>query len=182
MPNHVVNELIFRDVAEDDQERILRAACGEGDKVDFNALVPAPLNMWWGSVSDRHEKAFGRTHLAWARDHWGTKWNAYSHRPVERTEDSLTLRFETAWRPPYPWLAAMFNALRLSFDHNWLSEGDGIGVHGRFDATQVEDLGSDPWRETSAEGDLQKHLHVLQWGVESFDDDDDATHQPGGPE
>ena len=171
MPNHVLNELVFR-VDHETQDRILAKMLNEKGEVDFAVLVPAPLNMWWGSVGIDHEKAFKRTHLDWARDNWGTKWNAYSQKPIARTDDTLTIIFETAWRPPYGWLAAIFNSLRVSFDHNWLDEGASRGVCGRFDATFIEDdMRGRPWTETEADDDMQKRLHKMHWGVESFDDE-----------
>lgn len=178
MPNHCINELIFRDVDADAERRILNAACNGGGKVDFGVLVPMPLNMWWGSVGSNHEAAFKRTGLAWAREHWGTKWNAYGHKPVERTATTLTLRFETAWCPPYPWLAALFNRLNMDFDHNWLKEGRCEGVHGEF---RREGRFGVEWKETPAEPELQRHLHKLLWGVEAFEDDpsDSDEHRNG---
>ena len=170
MPNHVINELIFREVDEEVQARILAATCNAQGKVDFEVLVPLPLNMWWGNVSSEHTRAFRRTALDWCTEQWGTKWNAYQHKPVERTADTLKLRFETAGGPPYPWLAAVFNSLQLSFDHNWLEEGRERGVAGRFDFSQMEGFGR-PWREEPATDELHRHLHKLHWGVEEFEEE-----------
>lgn len=174
MPNHVANELIFRGVDSAKQDELLANLCDAEGNVDFDILVPAPLNIWCGNVGVRHEEAFKRTHLDWARENWGTKWNAYGHKPAERTADTLTLRFDTAWTPPYPWLAAVFNRFKISFDHNWLSEGREHGVHGVFDFSQIESFAGDPWREVQADDEMQKHLHMLRWGCESFDDEDET--------
>lgn len=175
MPNHVINELIFRNVDVVKQAELLSVLCDEDHEVDFSILVPAPLNMWWGSVGSLHEKAFGRTRLDWAHEQWGTKWNAYSHHPVERTDDTMILRFETAWRPPYPWLAAVFNKFVISFDHNWFDEGAERGVAGRFDAKfHQDDMKGEPWKEQPASDELHHHLHKLHFGVEEFDDEDAA--------
>lgn len=167
MPNHVINELVFHADAER-QSAIREALCDSEGRVDFQVLVPLPKNMWWGSVSLRHEEAFKRTALDWAVENWGTKWNAYSHRETEATESSITFRFVTAWRPPYPWLAAIFNTLKISFDHNWLSEGGGLGSHGTFDWSEAETgLLGDAWKEEKIadENDtLHRHLRHLLWG------------------
>jgi hypothetical protein len=171
MPIHVVNELIFNNADAATQARVLAAACGRDGKVDFEVLLPLPLNMWWGNVGSNHEKTFKRTALDWCVEHWGTKWNAYDHKPIEQTQDTLTLRFETAWSPPYPWLAAIFNGCKVSFDHNWLDEGAERGVHGIFDFTQVDRITGQPWREEPASDDLHRHLHKLHWGVEQFDEE-----------
>lgn len=170
MPNHVVNELIFRNVDAAKQAEILANVCNAKGEVDFGILVPAPLNMWWGSVGTRHEKAFRRTHLEWARENWGTKWNAYSQKPIEQADDTLTLVFETAWAPPYPWLAAVFNRFVLSFDHNWFDEGAERGVSGVFNAQfHSDDMKGEPWREEPATDEMQRHLHKLHYGVEEFE-------------
>lgn len=174
MPNHVINELIFRGVTAGTQARILGACCNTAGGVDFEVLVPLPLNTWWGSVSREHERAFGRTALDWCRENWGTKWNAYDCHDPERTSDSLTLRFDTAWAPPYPWLAAVFNHLKLGFEHNWFSEGEDRGHHGVFDWSAMDLLGKQPWIEEPASDELQRHLHKLRWGVEASEDGEEA--------
>jgi hypothetical protein len=167
MPNHCINEMIFRGVDGAAQDRILAAACDADGKVDFQILVPIPLNVWRGNVGSDHERAFKITRLDWARDNWGTKWNAYSHHPVERTGDTLTLRFQTARRPPYPWLAAVFNHLGLPFDHNWIEEGGGDGTAGRF---EIDGRWGQEWTEAPASPELHRHLHKLLWGVEEIDE------------
>jgi hypothetical protein len=175
MPNHVVNELIFRAADHAAWDQILRATLNAEDKVDFGLLLPMPFNMWWGNVGAAHEKAFNRTALAWCTEHWGTKWNAYQTHPVERSDEAMILRFDTAWRPPYPWLAAIFNIFKVSFDHNWLDEGAARGVHGVFDYAQTENLVGKPWTETPADDALQRHLHKLRWGVEEFPPEEDEA-------
>lgn len=174
MPNHVINELIFRGVDSSRQHTILMLLCGNATdeaNVDFEVLVPQPKNIWQFSVGERHEKAFKQTGLDWSTQNWGTKWNAYSHKPTERTDDNLTLRFETAWRPPYGWLGAIFNTLRCDFDHNWLSEGGGRGVMGAFRwPPNEDDLRHEPWVEREATEAEHRHLHKLLWGVEEFED------------
>lgn len=169
MPNHVINEIIFRGVRDEQQEAILAATCNAEGLVDFEILVPMPLNIWWGNVGTQHEKAFGATGLDWAWSNWGTKWNAYSHKPIERTDDALTLRFETAWQPPYPWLAAVFNKLSLPFEHNWLDEG---AARGRTCQFSICDRMGPDWKEAEASDEIHRHLHKLHWGVEEFSDDD----------
>lgn len=168
-PNHCINELIFRDMSREAQREILAATCNGDGKVDFGVLVPKPLNMWQGSVSSLHEQTFKRTGLGWAIDNWGTKWNAYGHEPIERTSDTLTLRFQTAWGPAYPWLAAVLNGLGLPFEHNWLSEGGGDGKSGKF--APEGKWGGPEWSEVSATPEMHRHLHKLLWGVEEFENE-----------
>lgn len=175
MPNHVTSELIFRDLTpEKHAELIANIIDAEGD-VSFNILVPAPLNLWRGNVGTRHEKAFKRTALDWNSENWGTKWNAYQTRTPTYEDRVLTLVFDTAWAPPYPWLAAVFNRFNLSFEHNWLDEGASWSVSGVFVATKGEDLFDDPWREERASQEVQERLHTLKWGVPRFEDDDEAA-------
>lgn len=165
MPNHVINELIFSAA---DADRILPIAM-RGNDVDFSILLPIPINAWMGSVGSNHEKAFQLTALDWCRLNWGTKWNAYRQRPIERCDDHLILRFETAWRPPYGWLAALFNTLMITFDHNWLSEGQDRGVVGRFRWSEMEKDFGKAWEEEMADDAMHRHLHKLHWGVEEFE-------------
>jgi hypothetical protein len=176
MPNHVMNELIFRDVNVAKQNEIIAKLCNAEGKVDFNILVPIPLNIWMGNVGLSHERAFGKgTGLDWCREHWSTKWNAYSHMETKRTDATLTLRFETAWSQPYRWLVAVFNSLRCSFDHNWLDEGRERGVSGKWDFTAIKDGEyRNPWTEEPCSDEMQKYLHKLHYGVEVFEDEEDA--------
>jgi hypothetical protein len=169
VPNHVINELVFRGVDAGQQQAIVSAACDSQGKVDFGILVPMPLNIWMGSVGSEHERAFQNTGLDWARVNWGTKWNAYSHKPTEVEDEMLTLRFETAWAPPYPWLAAMLNKLSLSFQHNWLDEGAARGRTGTF---KLDERWGPIWDEDEASDAMHRHLHKLHWGVEEFAEDE----------
>ena len=147
MPNHVINELIFRGCDAARQSAIAAKLCGDDGNVDFERLVPIPPNVWLGSVGQKHEK-LGANALDWCRENWRTKWNAYSHKPIERTADSITFRFETAWSPPYGWLVAVFNVLKISFDHNWLDEGAARGWSGTWDYDAMQRGGfSEPWKE-----------------------------------
>lgn len=170
MPNHVINEIIFRDVDQAAQDAIIGKICNAEGKVDFDVLVPTPLNMWLGNVGQRHTDAFGETALEWSRENWGTKWNAYGHKPIERTDGSITFRFESAWSPPYRWLVAVFNGLKRSFDHNWISEGDtDAAMCGKWDyaALTSRDMTADPWEETRGDDTMQKHLYELLYGSEA---------------
>lgn len=167
MPNHVINELVFRNISKAQQDAVLSALCNADGEVDFRVLVPEALNVWRGNASTEHDRAFGRTWYEWNRENWGTKWNAYSHHPIERCEDWLILRFETAWSPPYPWLAAVLNKFGLTFEHNWLDEGSEIGRTGLF---RVRDDWGAEWAEADASESLNRHLRKLHWGVEHFDD------------
>lgn len=173
MPNHVINELIFRNVDAGQQASIAAKLCDDDGNVDFERLVPIPPNVWLGNVGQKHQK-LGENALDWCRDNWRTKWNAYSHKPIERTNDSITFRFETAWSPPYGWLVAVFNVIKLDFEHNWLDEGAERGWEGKWLRSAFDGSGfADPWTEEPASDAMQRHLHKLRWGVEEFTDNDD---------
>lgn len=175
MPNHVVNEIIFRAITPEQRAAILTHIVNASGEIDFEILVPPPINIWMGNVSVLHEKAFKTTMLDWATQNWGTKWNAYSQKPIEAAGDSLRLVFQTAWRPPYGWIVALLNTLKLPFDHNWLSQGDSAGRCGKFEPQFLGDLAGQAWVEDDAAPEMQKHLHVLVWGVESFADEEEAN-------
>lgn len=167
MPNDVVNELIFTGLTDADKDRVLAAALNEKGEIDFEVLVPVPLNLWWGNAAEIHEKKFGGTALDWQRRNWGTKWNAYSQRPIVRTDEELRLIFDTAWRPPYAWLAALVNKTGLSFHHNWLDEGCEKGVHAEFRVLAEGDIfGPVKWFEAPCDDAVQARLNDLH-GVEA---------------
>lgn len=173
MPNHVTNELIFRGVEPLAQDAILAKLCNASLDVDLGILVPPPINLWRGSVGQNHERAFKRTALDWNTENWGTKWNAYITRPISRAGDALTVVFDTAWRPPYPWLAAVFNTFERTFEHNWLDEGAGWSVSAKFDADEMKrDIGN-AWHEKRAGLLVQERLHTLKWGVPHFEDEEE---------
>ena len=154
MPNHITNELVFKDVDQDTQKRLLEKICNEQGEVDFNVLVPMPLNIWQGNVGRVHERTFQQNGLDWSRKNWGTKWNAYSQK-VTQTDNTLIIQFDTAWKPPYPWLAAVFNFFKVSFEHRWQDEGCTEGYCGRFDSS------NNRWHEEQASDELQIHLNTL---------------------
>lgn len=175
MPNHVTSELIFRDVDPVEQNDIVKMLCAplEPAKVDLSILVPMPLNLWMGNEGVNHEKAFGkRLSMDWARENWGTKWNAYQTRPVAWSQDVLTLVFDTAWAPPYPWLAAVFNHFKRGFEHNRLDEGRDEAIAGVWDYSKMEAIAGSPWTEDVAVEETRARLHTLKRGVAKFEDED----------
>ena len=171
MPNHVINEVIFRNLSDTQIVDILSRTTDAEGHIDFSILLPIPINCWMGYVSIADEKAFKNTALDWCRENWGTKWGAYGpHNGAERVGSVLTLRFDSAWRPPYGWLAALMNTFNLSFQHNWLSEGEPHGHVGHFIHQPGNVMGDVDWKEEQASSEIHTHLHVLRWGVERFDE------------
>jgi hypothetical protein len=175
MPNFVTMEVLFRNVDAETQQRILAAACNTEGEIDFEVLLPIPLNCWKGAYSVFSAPPFPCTWHDWCSENWGTKWNACneSSEPVVRTDDSLTLQFDTAWAPPYGWLVALYNKLRLPFEYNWLFEGKDCGYSGSFDPSEVFDpdcprKGFNEWKEAECDGETRKRLCLRMYGVESL--------------
>lgn len=177
MPNHCVNEVIFRDVPARRRAEILEKVVGPKGFIDFSVLLPTPINSWPGSVGQRHEKAFPTTNLEFNRENWGTKWNAYGkddgYTSIVQTDDTLTLTFQTAWSPPYGWLCAVFNTFEARFEHNWMEEGGSPAHADVYDYAKLDDIRSEAWSENIAEEAMSRHLHKLLWGVEEFTDEDE---------
>ena len=185
MPNHVINEIIFRGIDAAKQSEIIANVRNADGEIDFGVLVPKPLNLWDGGCGQEHERKFKRVGLDWARENWGTKWNAYGrdrggkYQSIAQTGDTLTLTFQTAWSPPYPWIAALFNRFKLPIEHNWLDEGCGRGVTGKFDYEEyLKGIGG--WKEVEVDDSMQKHLHKLLCGVEEFPPEDEETSLTSG--
>ncbi|ALJ08269.1 hypothetical protein [Brevundimonas sp. DS20] len=167
MPNHVTNEIVFRGITEDQRAQITAAACNAEGEVDFGVLLPIPLNAWMGNVGQNHERAFKLTALDWCAANWGTKWNAYDQRPAAFDDGALTLIFDTAWRPPYGWLAALFNTVKTGFEHNWRDEGAEHGWCGTFKVNPSSAVAAIEWSERPAEEAEDWRLSVLKWGEET---------------
>jgi len=174
MPNHITNKILFTGLTPDTKARLLEKLLNAEGKVDFAVLLPMPLNIWQGSVSQKHEQAFKAGNgLDWARVNWGTKWGAYDQKPVEQTEDSVTLVFDTAWSPPRGWLVAIFNLFEISFEYHWLDEGESHGHSGHFKIDPDNKWDIYDWDEVPCSDEMQKHLHLLKWGVEEFPPEED---------
>ena len=172
MPNHVINEVVFHSVFSEDQEAILKAVAGKDGKVDFSVILPPPINSWRGSVGQKH-KVFPTNDLDWCTKNWSTKWNAYGERSIERSADTLTLTFQTAWSAPYGWLVALFNTLNLSFEYCYLEEGQTDAYGGYFDYAQKRSLFGDAWKEDVAPEEVRARLHTLLFGEDEDEEDKD---------
>lgn len=169
MPNHVINEVIFKGLTTSQIEMLKSLVLNRDGVVDFEVLLPPPLNSWPFSAGSRH-KVFPDNHLDWCGKNWSTKWNAYGEPEAITTDDSLTLIFRTAWRTPYGWLLAIFNKTMISFSYNSFSEGEDAPRLGIFDAAEIrKDFGT-PWNETMIEDiSERRRLHKLLWGIEEFE-------------
>ena len=78
--------------------------------IDFSTVLPAPKDddpIYTASKTDYGNGMVGWSFdgfspMDWSREHWGTKWNAYS-----QTIEDDTLRFDTAWSHPTPVIEAL---------------------------------------------------------------------------
>jgi hypothetical protein len=118
VPNHVSHKLTF---AADKAVTVFGAVCPDGH-FDFETLVPSPPNLYRGDLSSDDEKDFPINWLHWARENWGTKWNAYDSK-CEVIGDKAVITFDTAWSNPYPVLAAFCNRFQIPFEHRYFDEG-----------------------------------------------------------
>lgn len=179
MPNHVINEVVFRNVTVEQQTAILATVSKEGSPVSFDVLLPIPLNHWLWSAGMREERAFPGTALDWCSANWSTKWDAYGlseggrYESVAQTDDTLTLTFKTAWGAPMGWLCALFNKHNLPIEYGYLSEGNDKAFVGTFTPDNGTYIGGARWEEKEADEASTKRMHMLLWGVEEFTDDDE---------
>jgi hypothetical protein len=182
VPNHVINEVVFRNVTPEQQRDILATTSGGDSPVSFNTLLPIPLNHWLWSAGTKHEKAFPGTALDWCRENWSTKWDAYGisdsddgrYNSLVQTDDTLILTFRTAWNAPRGWLCALFNKHNLPIEYTYLSEGSETAHVGLFtpDSGERGSWGAQ-WDENPADEATTRRMHKLLWGVEEFPDEDE---------
>lgn len=108
MPNHVTNVIKA-------PKHVLDSLKSGDSDVDFNTVIPMPDENDSRFTADRTDYGNGMvgyslggySPLDWARDNWGTKWNAYK---IDRVSDT-EVRFQTAWEHPDP----VVEALTLKF-------------------------------------------------------------------
>ena len=96
MPNHVTNRITGPAAILD---RLTRAATDDdlfghtttpgGRVIDFNCLIPEIEDNF-----DRYDW------YDWRRNHWGTKWNAYTPSITTHDDGTVTVEFRTAWSAP----------------------------------------------------------------------------------
>lgn len=93
MPNWVENAIELHGNEKDIEEaaRLLKGANGD---IDFDKIVPMPENVRMATD--------GRSET-WAREHWGTKWNAFEidlAADASGERSSIIGTFMTAWSAP----------------------------------------------------------------------------------
>lgn len=175
MPNYVINEVIFPNVNQEQQAAILAKVNGKWGPIDFETLLPVPINYWKGDTTLIHDQVFPGVALDWCTKNWSTKWNAVAlfvlpgeaerYQQIVQTETSLTLTFLTAWSPACGWIVALFNTFHLEIVHNWLNEEDSVGYTDHY---YLEGAHGEEWHRVPANQEMQRHLMFLRYGVESF--------------
>ena len=82
MPNNVVN-ILTANGSKEVVKKFYQSIKGDHELIDFNCIIPMPEQVKYGD----------NDYCEWARENWGTKWNAYESERI----DDYTIRFETAW-------------------------------------------------------------------------------------
>lgn len=122
IPRHVDLELNGADgiscVAESAAELMCKEKISDHDLTSrlqsINRLRSSALEMDGNSFEQfvmmmRNKRNHGFYHMIdYARNAWGTKWNAYSQNADDNTPNKV--KFETAWSHPFPVLEALSNA------------------------------------------------------------------------
>lgn len=177
MPNHVINEVLVKGAV---IEELRGIALNDEDYIDFELLLPRPLNYWQGNEGAEHEKNFPGLGMQWAEVNWGTKWNAYgqgnsNYRSVVQSEAGVVLTFKTAWSFPRGWVTALFNKTQKELNCAWLSEGGWAGYSETFKIDAVGEYRDIRWSKDRIEDGSSEHkrLHKLLWGVEEFPEEDE---------
>jgi hypothetical protein len=108
----------------EDQIEQFEGACfmKEGPRTvsfDFGRVVPMPIELrqptTFAELSNKEH---------WAKENWGTKWNADGTRILARASGRLAFEFETPWSAPWPVFAALSNDYpELVFELNDIEAG-----------------------------------------------------------
>lgn len=168
MPNHVANEIRIECRNQHDIEKIKELVLNADGEVDFELLLPIPLNVWRGNVGLRHEKAFPDNALDWCRRNWGTKWGPYGGPDCSAQDDSVVITFQTAWSPPRGWVVALWNKIGLPMTHTWMVEDETLGVE-RYHV--VDHWVEEEWTQHDGTEEDRKRMSMILFGVESTEEE-----------
>lgn len=173
MPNHVTNILTITgdsEILDKLQEHVLGKYEPDEynsepfEKVfDFSKIIPVPDDIFQGDLSmEKQAETQGRNWYDWNRSNWGTKWNAYDHAPVERDDETLTFKFDTAWSPPTPVIDALAEQFpEVQIVHEFIDEGWGFAGS----ITYTDGEGTDEHSiECSEENEELMHFYCKMYG------------------
>ena len=152
MPNHITNKLTIK--GEKDQVmKVLYFIKVEKDidkelngigTIDFNKITPMPKWVYGSSpdvmgisMKDEEKYGVGNTSIEWARENWGTKWNAYSQGDIRNTEN--TIYFQTAWNNVAELIrkvAWIFPSIEIEYSYCDEDFGNNLGRY-RFADTEI---------------------------------------------
>lgn len=128
MPNHVMNEVKIKGTRQE-QVNMLKHITNDNGYIDFNILLPMPLNCWQGNIGTTERKITPYNWFDWCSTNWSTKWNAYGQdnewcHKITLTDNELVLKFQTAWNSPIGWLVALLNIIEKDIELNSCDEGN----------------------------------------------------------
>lgn len=142
MPNHVTNtlEIYLWDIeaSKGCVDRALDIIRGEdyddGEEriVDFRSVIPEPCDNPYDIVFNDSKYGSLPGWYGWRCENWGTKWNAYAQSIIDRDDTTVTIKFDTAWSPPLPFIEALRKRLEDDFPSDkfevyvsgmWVEEG-----------------------------------------------------------
>jgi hypothetical protein len=117
MADYVVNKIIF----DKKYKEIILESCFINGNFNFNTLIPQPLQMYRGDLSQFDSEEFKCNWYTWNIQNWETKTNACDTR-IEEVEESIIIQFDTAWSPPKPIIVAFGNKFKIPFEYMWADE------------------------------------------------------------
>jgi len=167
MPNWVTTNIEIKEEG-DKLEIIKKSILNDEGEVDFNILIPMPLdlrgtssparvipdeeykealekggyiNYVSKSKSDALIEKYGFNNwYDWATHNYGTKWNASDTR-IEKEENIIS--FDTAWSCPYPWLDILSQKFpNTIFKFSYADEdiGHNLGFYTLEDGQFIEEM------------------------------------------
>jgi len=141
--------------------------------LDFNRIIPTPLNVFQGSVGTKEEKRYGNMNCwyDWNIENWGCKWNASDCSMEILDDNTLYLRMLTPWSFPEPLMdkfCKLCAGYECTIDGEFADEDFGGGM-GTFQTDE-----DDPERSLQILWDSEnKELYEDVWGEGSLDPIDD---------
>ena len=155
IPNHVTNQLSFRNCTEERFLEILqeiRKEDSELGSIDFDKIIPQPDGLYLGDLGiEEMRKYKDNNWYDWRIKHWNTKWNAYGFKPPEFEGDTGSITFLTANCSPFPVLFRMSDRFPdVELELRYADEDLGYNV-GTITLCAGEMIDDDSPREGSAE-------------------------------
>jgi len=108
-------------------EKIIALGIKTLDELREHYRKTFPQTLERGAISLRAYQATGFTSwYHWCNANWGTKWNS-ANAQVRRQKSALLFKFDTAWSPPLPVIAALAARFpKHKFTHKYYECGGGF--------------------------------------------------------